>query len=232
MKSNYDYDIIRDYLHGLVDQETARRIRDLIRNDDVARNIATGILQLEHDFNGNDDEVDSYIDGLLQKQLKLIHKKEGTSNTWIKMAAAILLVAVAGSAAWLMQGNNVLDDELSEPYPFSSDRGTSTGAGFEAYIKGNYNSAINSFDINSADATVIFYNGLSHLYAGKYNEAVTLLGSLGTSRYNQQAFWFQTLALIKAGKTNEGRRNLQIISNYPSHYKSGAARELLSALED
>ena len=67
MKSKYDYDIIRDYLHGLVDQETARRIRELIRHDEVARNIAAGILQLEHDFNGDEHEIESYIEELRQK---------------------------------------------------------------------------------------------------------------------------------------------------------------------
>lgn len=232
MKSNYDYDVIRDYLHGLVDQETARRVRDLIRTDDVARNIAAGILQLEHDFKGNENDIDAYIDELLKKQLKLIDDQERSgSRIWLRLAAAVLIIAVSGFVLWRVLANgNVLERELRHRYPLASlQRGPITNTGFQAYVSGNYREAIKAFENNSTDATVVFYNGLSHLYTGEYDAAITLLGSLQESRYREQALWFQALALMKSGRKEEAKKNLEQISSNPAHYKSAVARELLSS---
>ena len=238
MKSKYDYDTIRDYLHGLVDRETARQVRDLIRTDDVARSIAAGILQLEHEFNGEDHQVEGYIEELRQKRLKVIAER-GTERKmsfgWVKIAAAILLINIVGAIVWFSLPKDAVVDlvaqELSVPYPLSVERGSSDAEpGFEAYFKGEYQTAIASFDKVENDATVIFYNGLSHLYAGDYDRAVTLLQSeaVGASRYQEQAAWFQSLALLKAGRDNEAKGILEKISGNTGHYKFDAARRLLS----
>ena len=237
MKSKYDYDIIRDYLHGLVDRETASRIRDLIRTDDIARSIAAGILQLEHDFKGNEEEIEAYIEGLRQKQLKRIDEqaKKGrtTSFGWMKLAAAILIVAVAGSVVWF-QNEDVLARELGETYPLAIvDRGVSdVNPGFEFYRTQQYTKAIESFDKIQDDVNVTFYNGLSNLYLGDYSRAATLLGSesLQKSRYKEQARWFQALALLKIGQKDEAKENLLMINNSSGHYKSAEAGKLLQEL--
>jgi hypothetical protein len=241
MKSKYDYEVIRDYLHGVVDQHTARQIRELIRTDDVARNIAAGILQLEHEFNGNEQEIEAYIESLRQKQLDLIKEKAKTKSVsfgWMKLAAAILAIAVAGAAVWLMffksSGNNdLLAQELSEPYPLSTlERGESDiNAGFEFYLRGDYQKAIEAFGNTSDDVSVVFYNGLSNLYLGNNERAITLLGtsSLRESRYQEQAGWFYSLALMRAGRVNEAKQALEKIAGNPDHYKSDAARRLLSS---
>jgi hypothetical protein len=241
MKGKYDYDIIRDYLHGLVDQETAIRIRELIRTDDVARNIAAGILQMEHEFHGEEHEIESYIETLRQKQLNLVReqgKQRQMSFPWIKLAAAILIIAVSGFVLWLTvfrsNDNNLLAAELNKPYPLATlDRGSPAEGAFEAYVKGDYKNAIASFDSISNDVSVTFYNGLSHLYEGKYNEAITLLrtNTLEASRYREQASWFEALALIKSGRNDEAKDSLKKIGADASHYKSKAARQLLEGLD-
>lgn len=238
MKSKYDYDIIRDYLHGLVDRETARRIRELIRLDEVARDIAAGILRLEHEFGGNEDEVEAYIERLRQKQMKLIDEdsRRGTSRGWIRLAAAILLIAVSGFVLWLtvFRGGNTLDDELRQPYPLAViDRGEDeVNAGYEFYGNKEYKKAIASFDKVTNDVSVTFYNGLSHLYVGEYDQAATLLGSesLQTSRYREQAEWFRCLALLKGGRKDEAKDGLAKVRDNTTHYKSSVAGELLSSL--
>ena len=235
-KSKYDYDIIRDYLHGLVDRETARRMRDLIRTDDVARSIAAGILQLEHEFNGDDHQVESYIEELRQRQLTLIEaetKEEVSSRGWIKLAAAILILAVSSAVLWLTvfrDNVNLVDQELKEPYALAVvDRGSPTESGFKFYAEGDYKRAIISFDSISNDVTATFYNGLSHLYTGEYDDAIVLLGTstLKASRYRDQASWYRALAKIKVGKKGEAKKSLEGIGKDPKHYKHAEARQLL-----
>lgn len=242
MKSKYDYEIIRDYLHGLLDQETARNIRELIRTDEVARNIAAGILQLEHEFHGDEHEIEAYIENLRQKQLNLIHgqSKGWGSGSWIKLAAAILIIALVAAVVWMtmFKGNktDLLAQELNSPYPLSTlERGASdANEGFEFYLKGEYKNAIAKFEGVEGDASVAFYNGLSNLYSGDYDRAVTLLGSqlLEGSRYREQAGWYRSLALIKAERIDEARESLKKISSDVGHYKSEAAIKLLSSLSN
>lgn len=241
MKSKYDYDIIRDYLHGLVDQETAARIRELIRTDEVAKNIATGILQLEHEFKGNEQEIEAYIESLRQKQLTLIageSKVRKMTFPWVRVAAAILLLAVVTPILWLTlyrnDPNDILASELRSPYPLSAvGRGPiEDNPAYEAYLSGHYNNAIKAFEAREGDVTDTFYNGLSNLYAGHYDRAIELLSSesIGTSRYKEQALWFRSLALIKAERISEARESLQQISSQKQHYKSEQASILLKDL--
>ncbi|HZY81949.1 MAG TPA: hypothetical protein VFE50_20640 [Cyclobacteriaceae bacterium] len=236
MNSKYDYDIIRDYLHGLVDQETARRIRDLIREDEVARNIAAGILQLEHEFNGREEEIESYIEGLRLKQLTLINVQGRSRHirAWMKIAATILIIAVAGSVVWLTIGkSDLVEDELRNPYPLTvADRGNNeVNKGFEFYQKGEYRKAIASFGQEADDVSTIFYNGLSNLYAGEYEKAVALLGtlSLKESRYKEQAEWYRAIGLLKAGREEEAKASLEKIRDQSQHYKSTAAEKILGS---
>jgi hypothetical protein len=242
MKSKYDYDTIRDYLHGLVDQETARRIRDLIRTDDVARNIAAGILQLEHEFKGEEQEIEAYIEGLRDKQLQLIGAQGRVvpaSRNWMRLAAAILIIVASAAVLWLTvfrnDRNDLLEAELSQRYPSAVvERGESdVDAGFEFYSRGEYAKAIASFDMASNDVSVTFYNGLSNLYAGEYTRAVALLSSnsLRTSRYAEQAVWFRSLALIKSGRNDEAKESLEEISKNSELYKSKEALQLLEEMD-
>jgi hypothetical protein len=237
MKSKYDYDIIRDYLHGLTDRQTSQRIRELIRTDDIARNIAAGILQLEHDFHGDENQVESYIDGLLQKQLRLIESEPKSRLIrigWMKMAAALLILVLSGFVLWftVLKNENVLDEELSEPYPLMVTRGPEMNAGFERYLARDYENAISMFEADSADVTARFYNALSNLYAQHYDRSITLLSSLKESRYRDQALWYQALALMKLGKKGEAERILKTIADDPAHYKSPEARKLLPPSND
>lgn len=232
--SKYDYDIIRDYLHGLVDKETDRNIRELIRTDDVARNIAAGILQMEHEFNGNEEEMEAYIEALRQKQLKLVKKGGNERRTWMRLAAAILVVVVSGAVVWLMNRGDLLEKELASPYPLATlDRGSPGEEAYALYINSEFKRAISEFAKVPMDANVAFYKGLSHLYVGEYNDAAVMLDSeiLKSSRYYDQASWFRALALIKADKKSEAKEILERIGSNPANYKSTEARRLLEVVD-
>src|SRR5687767_12523012 len=129
MESRYDYDIIRDYLHGLVSREKAHEIGELIRTDDVARDIAEGILLMEKEFLENDTDIENYLEDFRQTQLRaiqtgaLVIAERKVRNQWLKIAAAVLLLVVVFFSIRQITSQpdllTLIDEELAEPYPVS-----------------------------------------------------------------------------------------------------------------
>ena len=191
MPSQYDYDLIRDYLHGLVDRNSASEIAELIAKDETARSIAEGILLLEKNFQ-NDRDIESYLENFRQTQLKTIQSfaSEGrrTRVLWLKVAASLILVALIGLVFRVTRtstdGIALVDDELSHRYAVSNlvrspGETTPFEVALERYSAGDYSEALRNFKLAAGGtedlATLTFYEGLSHLYSGNYQESMLLL---------------------------------------------------------
>ena len=248
MPSQYDYDLIRDYLHGLVDRNSASEIADLIAKDETARSIAEGILLLEKNFQ-NDRDIESYLENFRQTQLKTIQSfaTDGrrTRILWLKVAASLILVALIGFVFRLTRTSAdaiaIVDDELSHRYAVSnlvrsSGETTPLELGLEYYAAQEYQEALRYFKRAAGGtgdlATLTFYEALSQLYSGNYQEAIRLLQTevIKKSRYIQQARWHLALAAIKGGDHQVAKETLSAISQDQLHYKHGKAREIYEAL--
>jgi TolA-binding protein len=252
MESRYDYDIIRDYLHGLADRKKAIAIGELIRTDEIARGIAAGILLLEKEFQENEGEIETYLENFRITQLKKIHSRVTSKNSrktqslWLKIAAAVLLMIAVGvgiqKAIFKPDALALVDEDLSQPYPVANIfRGlkeeTDYSRALEAYQSKNYPQASRYFEKVSREAnnqaSAVFYNGLSCLYSGNYHKAIQLLASdqLPESRHAQQAQWYLSLAYIKSGDIKKGIEVLKEIETLPQHYQHQSAGQLLEAIE-
>ncbi len=245
MPSHYDYDLIRDYLHGLVDQRTARDLGELIEKDETARSIAQGIIFLEKNFR-NEQEVDEYLLNFRVRQEALIAKLNARPPglpLWLKIAASVLIVTAAALLVRLNATSPdvlaLVADELADPYPVSGIvRGDVVKGSFEMgldqYAAGNYALALQHFNqsaVASDPATLYFYKGLSCLYTGKPAEAAKLFdsGVIAESRYVQQARWNRALALIQSGEFDDARTVLSEIIAIDGHYKHQEAEAMLDA---
>jgi hypothetical protein len=251
MESRYNYDIIRDYLHGLVDRKTALEIGELIRTDEIARDIAEGILLLDKEFNERELDVESYLETFRQAQLRKINtpttliRDHKQKFPWLQVAAVVILLIVAGVFAiqWMTDKPDLvtlIDQDLSQPYPVSNVfRGPSTEGDYyravQLYQNKNYVQASQYFEKAAQTetdlATITFYNGLSSLYSGHYSSAIKLLAgkTVSASRYSQQAQWYLALAYIKSDQTKKGMEILKRIVSSSTHYKRDEAVEFLEA---
>lgn len=246
MKSKYDYEIIRDYLHGLVDTKTSKEIGELIKRDETARSIAEGIVRLEKKFTGTDAEVDKYLNEFRQKQMDLIippKPSSATTKIWFRVAASLLLLIGISMVIRLMTTSPDLQalvgNELGQPYPLASlVRGESDAASeraFQLYSQGDYVNASIYFEKSfegKDNASFTFYNALSHLYVGNYERAIVLLKSdvVVNSRYAAQGQWYQALALIRSGDKDKAREILENIVDNKQHFKYETASEMLECL--
>lgn len=241
MEAKYNYELIKDYLEGLLDSKTAEAVQQLIKADETAKSIALGILTLDEKFQGNEQEFDTYIDGLLQSQQQVIdtHQIAQKSIPWIKIAAAVLLIAVVGIASYRYLQPNLLElvnQEISTPYPNTPTfRSSSTDLdkGYTAYLKGNYHEAsvlLSRFDNTES----LFFNGLCQLYLGNSQRAVELFNKadLTTTRYEEQGAWYTTLAYVKINEIDSAKIILLKISASQNHFKKDKAELLLERIND
>jgi hypothetical protein len=250
MKGQYDYELIRDYLLGLTDQQTTREVAELIRKDEFARDIAAGILRLEKEFNGNEEEIDRYLDKFMQSQLRTIQTQSRTGRNgqkfWLRIAASVVFVVAAGYFITVMinrpDTGSFIAAELSEPYPVSNIFRSEGGAsdedkGYAAYADKNYREAAQYFsklpDGSQNAGSVSFYLALSNLYMEQYENAIVLFESvsISESRYEQQALWYKSLALLKANDQAKAQKILLQIAEDQRHFKHAEAQQLLSLLE-
>jgi len=241
MEAKYNYELIKDYLEGLLDSKTAEGVQQLIKNDETAKNIALGILTLDKKFLGNEQAFDAYIDGLLQTQQEIIdrHQVVRKSFPWVKIAATVLLIAVVGLASYRYLQPNLMElvnQEISTPYPNTPTFRSSTTAldkGYTAYLKGDYSEAsalLSKFD----NAESLFFNGLCQLYLGNSQKAVELFNKadLSTTRYEEQGAWYAALAYVSLNEIDRAKIILLKISTSQNHFKKDRAELLLEKIKD
>jgi tetratricopeptide (TPR) repeat protein len=244
MNSKYDYDLIRDYLHGVLDKKTAGEIGALIQEDETAHSIALGIIQLDKEFSQEED-AEKYLEEFRQKQMKIIGTALRQSKTsaipLFKMAAAILLLITVGfTIRWMMMPSlsSLVERELSEAYPEPTlargEQALSTlEAAYQLYSQKEYAAAAIQFQKiwqqDPEQKSALFYSGLSSMYAGNYQQALTLLKSdaMMDSRFEQQAKWYQALGLIKLGDHTAAKKILEMIASDKNHFKTLEAKKLL-----
>jgi hypothetical protein len=237
MNGKYNYELIKDYLDGILDTETSNRVKTLIDNDENARAIAKGILLLQQKSE-NDEAIDKYLDNLLSSQQKVINQniKSGIPFSWLKIAAVITLLAVSSLVVYRLSQPDLIDlveRELAVPYKSSvtlRDSESSITDAMLAYNNGDYKTASELFK-GKRSAESIFFNGLSHLYSGNYTEAVLLLNSsaLSSSRFKEQSRWYLALAYLSDGE-KEQAKNVLISINRKGHYKQNKATSILKKM--
>lgn len=240
MEARYNYELIKDYLDGLLDSKTAGEMRSLIKNDETTKSIAIGILMLDKKFKNNEQALNNYLEELLKTQQDVIetHISAKKSFSWIKIASAILLLAIVGLASYEYLQPDIIElvgQEISTPYQNESifrNSDSNNKNGFLAYRKGDYAKASKLLS-DSQNAESIFFNSLSQLYQGNHGQAIILLSNpeLQTTRYAEQSTWYLGLAYLRANKMDSAKILLVEITSSHNHFKKRKAIELLKAID-
>lgn len=245
MNKKYNYELIRDYLHGRLDKKTADEVSTFIRTDEVTRSIALGIVLLDK-MAKDEAGAEQYLDGFQQKQLEKIGQptqSRFSMATMAKVAAGVILLVSAGFIMyWLSEPsmNDLLKKELHVAYAvpiLTRGDGTSTLDGaFQLYVQKEYDKAAQQFQVvwqnDSTQTVALFYGGLSLLYANHDQAALDLLqhSTLKSSRFEQQAKWYSAMVLMKSGNQEAAKALLNDIATRETHFKAKEARDFLEKL--
>ncbi|WP_144017465.1 tetratricopeptide repeat protein [Ekhidna lutea] len=240
MKTKYNYELIEDYLNGILDSKTMSEVKHLLETDEVARGIAQGILNMKERFDADESQMDDYLSQTLEKKQKLIndYSSQRSSLRIIKIAAAVLVLAVSTFAIYQLTQptlNDVLAYELSQPYEMfitSRDGEGSLDHALVTYNNGNYAEVFNYIQ-NTHTAQSSFLKGLSYLYLEEYESAITELQSVANSdsRFEEQARWYLAIAYLQTDEPEKAKAILAQIKGNPNHYKAERAVEILDLLK-
>jgi hypothetical protein len=245
MNKKYNYELIRDYLHGRLDKKTADEVSTFIRTDEFTRSIALGIVLLDK-MAKDETGAEQYLDGFQQKQLEKIGQptqSRFSMATLAKVAAGVILLVSAGFIMyWLSEPsmNDLLKKELHVAYSvpiLTRGDGTSTLDGaFQLYVQKEYDKAAQQFQVvwqnDSTQTVAMFYGGLSLLYANHDQAALDLLqhSTLKSSRFEQQAKWYSAMVLMKSGNQETAKALLIDMATRETHFKAKEARVFLEKL--
>ncbi len=238
-KDGYSYELIQDYLNGILDSKTSRSISSLIKNDETARDIAKGILILQEKF--DEVEIDDYLNEMLEINQNVI-KANAEKNVflWVKMAAAVAFLIISGLVIFHFiepDLSNFVAQEMSVPYAanvvFRDGETSALSNAFTAYSNKDYEKALNYFN-KSTDVKALFYKGLCHLYLGDFQLAITVLDNeeLIGSRFEEQSRWYTAMAYVEAGDEEKAREVLNEIIKHKGHYKYKKAVQLIKLVDE
>lgn len=173
---------------------------------------------------------------------------------WIRSIAAVFILGLGLSMAWLMfssqDASELADEQLMEiyvkPEKFLKEENTSPNweSAIAAYDEGQFSVAVaaieRSIEKNENSAKLDmkhFYLGLSYLYEDvpNYDKAIKHLAK--SKELNSNSFfapkpnWFMALAYLKQGKIKEAKALLELVINKNSaNYKKVEATALLNKL--
>lgn len=241
VKTSYNYELIEDYLDGILASKSALKVKKLIATDEEARAIADGILMLRGHFK-EDKKVDTYMNDRLVKTQEVIEQNLAVkkSGMWLKIAASIALIFTVGLSTYVFTKDSLQDlvaGQLKEPYQaVITTRGSETTGsiqrGLLAYNNAAYEQSIEELATQDTPQAV-FFSGLSYLYLDKMETAIQLLKShkLKDSRYEEQTRWYLTVAYLKLGNMAQGEKLLLQIKSREKHFKQKEAREILEFLD-
>lgn len=238
MRTKYNYELINDYLDGLLDNKTSIEISELIKSDDIAKDMARGILILREEFNDTSD-VDEYLDGRLKRAKANMESKSKVS--WLKIAASVILVATLGlliNRALQPSIDSFVEKEASMHYDYqaitrSGEKTLTFEEAMKRYSQKDYEMAVQElYETNNPIAH--FYRGVSLIQLKRYSEAITELkhDELIKTRYKEQAEWYAILALVKMENSEEAQKLLTNKLASGSTYKYQEAKILLKLLSE
>lgn len=249
-------DLIEKYLNEELSANERSEFEQLQKSDaDFAEEVQVAVT-INADFNVKQK---MRWQGLLNEQGNVVKETPvrklapRRSISWIRNIAAVFILGLGLSLAWLIFSNpnagELADEQLMEiyiaPESFMNDSGNvnvNWNNAISAYRDGQFSVAVaaieSSISKNSEKLDEKYlYLGLSYLYEDvpNYDKAISHLAKSkelnSSSLFAPKANWFMALAYLKQGKIKEAKALLQLlIDENSTNWKKAEATALLNKI--
>jgi hypothetical protein len=227
---------IQDYIHNrLSDTKQTAFEKQLQDDSDLATEVREAMLIKE----GLSIQQEEYLRSRMEF-LEREHRNRKSRNqlTWVRWAAAILLLAVPiYYFNSLPTSPDKIYEEYYQPYEnvIGATRGDNSSDFMRSYDQGDYEAAVEELQLavqQSEDQQDYYlYLGISHLELSQYNSALKSFSKIDASnRFSSHGQWYSALANLKLGETEKA---MGILSELKENGGSFAERsgEILDALD-
>jgi len=246
-KDNFEK-YVDEYLNNLLQDEEVKRMEHRLETDpDFARQFGIELTPAKdwrtRTVNPLEEAIDSYDSHLInQRKLRRVW-------TTFVLATSFLIVILVGytiftgeSKTDLIFAQNFTEHKvpiLTTEKLTTNDINEQMEWGMIYYEDGEYKKAIKFLEKAKADTDeqallVDFYLGVAHLAQNEPDTktAIKYLDKVADKEntYKQEAYWYMSLANIKAENIKEAKAYLSIIAKNDQHYKQKEAIDLLEKL--
>ena len=232
--------LIVKFFENTLSEEERKEFNALMNSDEDFKKEVTFRQELISAITLDDRET-------IKQELQALEQPKVNKKSRLLPMAASFLILIGISSFWFFGNQTTNPDDLFnthfEPYrnvvqPIERgnvSQDTRIDA-FAAYEQGNYDEALNNFDVllaNQKDAIIEFYKANSLMATGQTEQALKILESnLKTNdSLTEKHFWYLALAYIKTGQSDTAKIHLgQLIANPYSEYKKEEAKKLMTTL--
>lgn len=247
-KDNFEK-YVDEYLNNLLQDEEVKRMEHRLETDpDFARQFGIELTPAKdwrtRTVNPLEEAIDSYDSHLInQRKLRRVW-------TTFVLATSFLIVVLVGYTIFTGESKTDLiftQNFTQHQVPILTTENLKTKDinehvewGMIHYKEGKYEKAINSLEKAKANTEeqallVDFYLGVAHLAQDKPDTktAIQYLDKVADKEndYKHEAYWYMSLANIKADNLKEAKAYLSIIAKNDKHYKQKQAIDLLEKLD-
>lgn len=256
-QENINFELLLDYVEGLLDTPTQARIEARIASDEYYAGVVQGIQFYYQEYDADREQLETYLADFQKRLTKKMDQPATPRRLWsprlLSIAASVAVIALVGWMAINLLSNSANPDTLvaaalDTPYPniYTQTKGINEDSirsriG-DLYVQGAYTEVTEVMPVflektQQASVEDYFLLGISYLYQeqAKPDQAVAALTKAKSlqpaASLAQQIDWYLAIAHYQNKDTAAAKTLLQTITQQPDHYRKMQAAELLLSLD-
>lgn len=256
-QENINFELLLDYVEGLLDAPTQARIEARIASDEYYAGVVEGIQFYYQEHAADREQLEKYLADFQKRLTEQVNQPATTRRLWsprlLSIAASVAVLALVGWMAINLLSNSANPDTLvasalDTPYPnvYTQTKGINEdsirGQIGDLYVQGAYSEVTEVLPVflkktDQASAEDYFLLGLSYLYQKEKNSvaAVTALAQAQAKQPSaalaQQVDWYLAIAHYQNKDTAAAKTLFQTIAQQTDHYRKMQAAELLKKIK-
>ena len=244
------FELLLDYVEGLVDADTRQHIEALLAEDEDYQNVEAGIRFYYENYGDDRRQLEQYLEQFKNQLMReqLPSKTRRLNTRFLSIAATVLGLVLAvfllRNQLTSQSSDRMVTAQLEPPYAnlYATSRGNDTASlrnqASQAYDNQDFQAVIDELEElieheQTAGATDFFMLGQSYLNLespdfGRAQELFQMVLDDNPPRsLIQQTQWYLALSQYQNGQKTAAKDGFEKIANDPSHYRQAAAQRMI-----
>ncbi len=231
-EQRYTYELLIDYVDGLLGSESAARVENIVKSDEQAQAIVEGIHTFYEEHGKDREALEKWLDQGKNKEIMSTKEtKVRKLNVWPKIAIAVAAAAILVIAFIGLQDSrhSVACDYAALPVEVE----------FETRSNDDLAKVKSAFDSQDFEQVLVlsegdfeesiqldFMIGVSYFKTADYPMAVAMLDGLEETRLAEYSLWYTALSYAMTEQNDRAERAMQAVVETKGKYAADAQKWL------